>query len=361
MQTSRTDSGGGISKTADRPTGPRQSRHRLKTAHNSSRRGCYAFLTKPIPAVVPSCITFMCDDNLITHENYEYLRDSYLRYAQLLHVDVKHNPGNNCGEGIINLYEEMNALVGPSLNVNFELSDSGHLSFALWHTHHGGKYNLYWLPVRFIERLRPKFRRLVITFLHELMHSNRISDITASDDAEYVFEWMNENACCTTYDWEKRDLIDNIRLYDCGRARKLLQRIERRCYFKNLPHALDICIPQDAVEHTLLDIMQDGMQFIGDDKPAIMDYKYNPEHWEDPDFLPLELDRRINLIYTQDDIFTDTLARHIDSISQDSYVVDATSVQYLSPTTERLFVAGQYPERFFQWADRLIDFSNHII
>ena len=115
------------------------------------------------------------------------------------------------------------------------------------------------------------------------------------------------------------------------------------------------------MEHTLLDIMQDGMQFIGDDKPAIMDYKYNPEHWEDPDFLPLELDRRINLIYTQDDIFTDTLARHIDSISQDSYVVDATSVQYLSPTTERLFVAGQYPERFFQWADRLIDFSNHII
>jgi hypothetical protein len=41
--------------------------------------------------------------NLITQENYEYLRDSYFRYAELMNVKAEHAPGRTIGEGIVNL------------------------------------------------------------------------------------------------------------------------------------------------------------------------------------------------------------------------------------------------------------------
>ena len=42
--------------------------------------------------------------NLITQENYNYLRDSYFRYAELMNVKAEHTPGRTIGEGIVNIY-----------------------------------------------------------------------------------------------------------------------------------------------------------------------------------------------------------------------------------------------------------------
>lgn len=348
--------------TTPRPTDRKATaRHNPATTHYGSRRSRNAFLKEPIPSILPRCVTVACrDTNLITRENYEYLRDSYFRYAQLLNVEAPHDPGRDCGDGIAHLYEELAALVGPSLDVNIELLGCDKLTFALWHTHDWAHYNLYWLPVSFVERLRPQFRRLVITFLHELMLSNRLSAISTSDDADYVFEWMREIASETPHEREKRDLKDNILSYESGRAHKLLQRIERRSYYKNLPRALDKYVAQDAAEHALLDIMRDGMQFIGSDKPAIMDYNYDSEYQEEPDFIPLGLEQQIGLIYTHDDLFADNMLGYINNMLQESYAVSPSSVRYLSPTTEQLFVPRDYPERFFRWSERLFDFSKQI-
>lgn len=336
-------------------------RHNTTTTHYGSCGSRNAFLKESIPSILPRCITATyCDTNLISRENYKYLRDSYFRYAQLLNVEAPHDPGNDYGDGIAHLYEELSALVGPSLDVNIELQSCDKLTFALWHSHDWAHYNLYWLPVSFVERLRPQFRRLVITFLHELMLSNRLSAISTSDDADYVFEWMREVASETPHEREKREFKDNILSYESGRAHKLLQRIERRCYYKNLPRALDKYVAQDAAEHALLDIMRDGMQFIGSDKPAIMDYNYDSEYQEEPDFIPLGLEQQIGMIYTHDDLFADNMLGYINNMSQESYYVVPTSVRYLSPTTEQLFVPSDYPERFFRWAERLFDFSKQI-
>lgn len=279
--------------TTPRPADRKASaRHNPTTTHYGSRGSRNAFLREPIPAILPRCVTAACSDtNLITRENYEYLRDSYFRYARLLNVEAPHDPGRDCGDGIAHLYEEMRALVVPTLDVNIELRDCDKLAFALWHAHDWAYYNLYCLPVSFVERLRPQFRRLAITFLHELMRSNRLSAISTSDEADYVFDWMREAASETPHEWEKRELRDNILSYESGRAHRLLQRIEERCYYKNLPRALDKCTPRDDNEQRLLDTMRDGMQFIGSDKPAIMDYDYDHEYQEEPDFMPLELTR----------------------------------------------------------------------
>lgn len=327
-----------------------------KTAHYSSRRSCNAFLRTPVQHIFPQYVTHGGDENLTTRENYEYLRDSYFRYACLLDAIPKHSPGNSYGEGIANLYTEMCALVEPTLRVNIESPDFTSLSFALWHTHNWNCYNLYWLPVRFIERLRPKFRRLVITFLHELMRSNRLSDISASDEAEYVFNWMYENIDNDGSDREHKELARNLTSYESGRARRLLRRIEQRSYCKNLPRALDSFVAQDAAERTLLDIMRDGLQFIGDDKPAIINYDYDPEYQEYPDCEPVSLDIQVGLIYTVNDLFADNMIGYIESTWQESYAIEPTSMCYISPSTKQLFIPDDYPDRFFRWLERLIGF-----
>lgn len=88
------------------------------------------FLPKPLPNL------FVEDTggnryNLITQENYEFLRDSYFRYACLLGKEAVHTPGRTFGEGIAKLHEEMEILVGEELNVNIE-EQNGRLLFRLW-------------------------------------------------------------------------------------------------------------------------------------------------------------------------------------------------------------------------------------
>ncbi len=61
----------------------------------SAQRCCNSFLKTTFQSTVPSFIikdygedTF----NIITQENYDFLRDSYFRYAELLNVKVDHTP-----------------------------------------------------------------------------------------------------------------------------------------------------------------------------------------------------------------------------------------------------------------------------
>ena len=61
--------------------------------------------------------------NLITRENYGFLRDSFFRYAYLMEKEAVHTPGRTFGEGIARLHEEMDDLVGEGLNVNIEEQD----------------------------------------------------------------------------------------------------------------------------------------------------------------------------------------------------------------------------------------------
>ena len=114
--------------------------------------------------------------NLITQENYEFLRDSYFRYACLLGKEAVHTPGRTFGEGIAKLHEEMEVLVGEELNVNIE-EQNGRLLFRLWKTHCWGVLTLYYFPVKFVEDLNPELRRISITFIHQLMKANGIQTV----------------------------------------------------------------------------------------------------------------------------------------------------------------------------------------
>lgn len=359
MQTARTEQGGNIGSHAHLASRTAALRHESETAHYSPCGGCNAFLKKPVPAIAPQCVTDTDGNiNLVTRENYEYLRDSYFRYAYLLNIVPRHDPGRSYGEGIANLYDEMRRLV-DNVDVNIEAAD-GKLQFALWNPNEWGEHTLYWFPVEFIERLRPRFRRLVITFLHELMKHQRFSPITEWDEMEWIYEWLGQNIGEMPDECARREMQDMMASYKVGKIHRRLQRVERRRYYKNLPRAFKKHVPADAVEQSLLKLMTEGLQFIGKDKPSVMDFAYDPHFEESPDFYPIRLDQQINLVYTIDDMFIEEMIAYLNDTIQESYEIVPTTVLYLTPETECLFTPNDYSTRFFFWADRFITFIREI-
>lgn len=174
--------------------------------------------------------------------NYEFLRDSYFRYACLLGKEVVHTPGRTFGEGIAKLHEEMENLVGEELNVNIE-EQNGRLLFRLWKTHRWGVLTLYYFPVKFLEALGPELRRISITFIHKLMKANGIQTVLDEDDTDYVLIWLSEEVPDETAE-ERRNHLKLLHSYENGRIQALLRRVENRCYYKNFPKALDRYEPQ---------------------------------------------------------------------------------------------------------------------
>lgn len=297
--------------------------------------------------------------NLVTRENYEYLRDSYYRYACLLNETPLHDPGESYGAGIANLYDEMQQLVKDA-SVNMEASGE-RLQFVLWKPNEWGKYNLYWFPVKFVEQLCPRFRRLAITFLHELMKSQRLWPITEWDEINWIYEWMQESLDEESSRRGQREIQGLIASYKSGQIHRLLQRIEHRSYYKNLPRALRKHIPADAVEQSLLELMIEGLQFIGEDKPAIMDFAYDPFFEESPDFLPIRLDQQIGMVYTIQDMLSEQMEAFLNSSMQESYEIVPMTVLYLTPETDCLFAPNDYSTQFCLWADRFITFIRQLL
>ena len=291
---------------------------------------------------------FGYERNCITQADYEYLRDSFFNYARLLQTKVKHNPGESYGEGIANLYDEMRSLIGEDIDVNIEPKRNGGLRFALWKSNGWGEYNLYWIPVKFIGKLRPKFRRVVITFLHELMTSNNLSAISDLDEADWIFEWIVDEK-----DEAIQSLIDS---YQNGTIYKLLQRVKNRRYYKNLPQAIAKYEPADKNEEKFLQYLNEGLQFIVEDTPSIMEYEYDPNFEEEPDYSPIRLALQIGLIYDSTDLFTENMIEFLNNSMQQTYEVAPCTVLYLEPDTRSLFELDDYPKRFFAWMDHFISF-----
>ena len=143
-----------------------------------SKRGHNSFLNTALAPIAQKSIVVDSYGsngiNVITQENYEFLRDSFFNYALLLKQEAVHTPGKSIGASIANLYDEMDKLVGEGMNVNIE-QDNGRLYFNLWKCHKWGELTLYYFPMKFVEALNPTLRRISITFIHNLMRANGIS------------------------------------------------------------------------------------------------------------------------------------------------------------------------------------------
>ena len=323
-----------------------------------SKRGRNSFLNTALPPIARESLMVETYDgstcngiNVITRENYEFLRDSFFRYAALLDTKAVHIPGNSIGEGIAVLYDEMNALVGDDLNVNIEQED-GRLFFRLWKNHRWGSYTLYYFPVKFLESLNPVLRRIAITFLHKLMRANGIGTCLEDYDTDCMFEMLSECDDCDSSEGKERlKLLDS---YQTGKINRLLKRVESKSYYKDLPKALEAYNPRNGFERTLIDVMKRGLPFLTAER-GIMEYGYDAFYSENPDFHPIYLEQQIRVVYDTEDIVSEYLIDNYNCYSRETYDIIPVTVFDLSPDTEELFRMDDYPERFFRWADEFIN------
>lgn len=322
-----------------------------------SKRGRNSFLSSALIPLAQKSLTVDCYDgyecekiNVITRENYEFLRDSYFRYALLLQREAVHTPGKSIGEGIARLYDEMDALVGDGLNVNIE-QERGRLFFRLWKYHKWGSFMLYYFPVKFMESLNPVLKKIAITFLHNLMEANGICTFWDDYEADFMFEMLLEEDDSDPVDRKERiKLLDS---YQEGKIGRLLKRVETKSYYKNLPKALEAYEPRNGFEQPLVDAMKRGLPFLTPER-GIMQYGYDAYYSEDPDFHPMYLQQQIRVVYDINDVVSEYLVDYYNSYSRETYDITPVTVRDLSPDTGELFSMDDYPERFFRWADEFI-------
>lgn len=338
--------------------------HKPDRAQRSKRRGqektdygtqrCRnSFLKTRFAPVAPTVVTRDWngkEHNYITGENYAYLLKSALKYASLAGVDLKHHPGNSIGEGISNLYDELDKVIGD-IYLNIEPYEDK-LQFVLWKYHPWGEYTFYWLPVKFIETLNPELKRIAHSFIHEFTRSNGMETTNESPDVEWVLESMKDEL----REYDSKDRKRNRKLihsYESGKIHKLMNRIKTWTYYKNLPAALKRYAPANEFERGLITIFQEGLQFIGRDKPSIMSYGYDPLEDEERDYYPVGIDRMIRVIYDQDDFVTECLEDWANSELRESYDISPATRYTITPDTEDFFSMDEYPNKFFKWFDKL--------
>lgn len=312
-----------------------------------------AFLKTKFPPVAPAVVTRQWEGkecNYITGDNYSYLLESAKNYASLMGVELKHNPGGSIGEGISNIYDELDGITGE-INLNIETCED-RLQFILWKYHPWGNYTFYWLPVRFTESLNPGLRKIALSFIHGFMHSNGMVTTNNAFDVEWVLEWAREDLDrCDPPDRESS--LKLIESYQSGRIYRLMERINNKCYYKNLPAALRRYIPGNEFERRLIKLFTEGLRFIGRDKPSIMSYGYDPLDDEDRDYHPVDMERMIRIVYDNDDFVTEWMMDWANQELRESYDISPATYFPISPCTTELFSMDEYPDHFFKWFDKL--------
>lgn len=321
--------------------------------------GCRnSFLTTVFSPIAPTKVERNWGDetyNYVTKENYDYLVRSAMKYASLLGVELIHNPGNSIGEGISNIYDELNGIIGE-INLNIEPCEE-ELRFILWKYHPWGDYTFYWLPVKFIETLNPKLKKIAVSFIHQFMHSNHMITTNEACDTEWVLEWAIESMSeCDPEDADRYKEI--VYSYKFEKAYRLMQQIESKCYYKNLSRMLDKYIPNNEFEQQLVDLMKEGLQFIGKDKPSIMSYGYDPLYDEECDYHPVDMERMIRIVYDLDDFVTEWMQEWANNELRESYDISPATRLELSPDIDHLFYMDDYPDKFFMWFDKMCNLIN---
>ena len=352
---------------AGQPVGPpyyRRNKRGSEPWDRPKKKGCGArrchpaFLSQAIQRKAPKKVVrseWVKDYNYLTRANYIYLLRSVENYARLLGKDYTHTPGESVGGGIANLYRELQELVGPDVSINFHTNDK-RLYFTLWDQYEWGGYNVYWIPVSFVEKLPERMRRLAISFLHRFRKSQRIGTVNMSDDLDFIKEWKYDCAAEYEDDGDRKSYLKYLESYEPGgRIYKLLERIEKRCYHKNLPAALDRYIPASEYERDLVALMKEGLRFIGDDVPNIFQYAYDVGHDEDRDEHPLTPDQMILFIYESDDLI-EGYGEYVDDIYNNYDAIYPCATLDLAPNTGELLGKEAFPKEFFTYMDKLNEF-----
>lgn len=184
------------------------------------------------------------------------------------------------------------------------------------------------------------------------MHSNGMITTNEAFDVEWILEWAKEGLC--EYDADDRKKAEKlIKSYESGKIHRIMEQIDSKSYYKNLPKALDKYVPNNEFEKQLIELFKEGLQFIGKDKPSIMSYGYDPLDDEERDYHPVDMERMIRIVYDLDDFVTEWMMEWANNELREAYDISPATQLILTPETDKLFSMDQYPDKFFIWFDKI--------
>lgn len=346
---------------AGRKRPPRRRRPEEKSYSACGR--CNAFLSQRIPLIAPDRVTRDTEGknfNYLNKPNYEYLLDSARRYAELAGQKIEHYPEDSPGAGIISVYSQLKSIVGNDIEINIQ-PNGARLEFVLWDRYEWGEHSLYWIPLEFIGKLPPKFKRLVISFFHQFNKSMKFGVPDDQDGLDWIMEWKSEvigNSC--EDDDDRKEAIEDLENYTKGgRIYRFLERIKTRNYYKDLHRALAKYEPQTEYERKLVALMQEGMKFIGGDVPTIFRYAYD-EYYDEDDYEDcVEMEQRFMFVYSFRDSIMQGYIDYLNDIAGNYHEVFPCATLILSPDTDTLLTKDAFPGELFGYLDKLREFIDN--
>lgn len=299
---------------------------------------------------------------MLTERNYRCLQSAAAHYASLLGRSLD-CPGGDAPlrERLCLLYLAFRAILPQDQELNIEHRDSietdnsyaKELVWVIYAENRWPELRFFWLPVAFVDKLKGRFRRIAVTFLHRFAKNNRLHSIREGFDYEMLTDFLPERIAECDQDDEYREMgFRALEDYGDGRVKALFDEIRRCPQPVNLDRELKFYRPRSAMERELLDLFRSGREFLSGD--SIMNYEYfydNPElEWGDCDAEIIGMDRSIQLIYHSKDFMTTEIEEMVNhSIQYGAEILTPVTYLILQPDTERVFQKSDYPERFCDW------------
>lgn len=95
-------------------------------------------------------------------------------------------------------------------------------------------------------------------------------------------------------------------------------------------------------EKALLKLIKEGLAYISDGSPSIMQYAYDWSYEESPDFEPVGLDIQIMLTWSPTDAMAEEVETYINSDYHESYAITPVTTLLLTPDTDTPFSMNNF-------------------
>ncbi len=194
--------------------------------------------------------------------------------------------------------------------------------------------------------------------MHRFIHQNHLTRFDESFEYEYLFESAVDSIHCNDYvDLEREQLHTLLQSYFDGEISDFMNKV-----YDNEPldvaKVLNEYQPTSLLEAKLMECFREGLPFISENN--IMTYEYNPDMDNLPeDYPPVTLDRMVRYLYALDDFVTNELEYMNNQYLQETYPLQPVSYAIFCPGS-KLFVPGDYPERFSEWFLKMVNITKEI-
>jgi|GEM_PF-1225239 len=322
-----------------------------------------AYVFEPIPLVANQVECLL--DTLSRKKRKKNHKELYLtvkNYLAVLGKEIQTTLTDNFLNDLNNLYAELSkALVNQMVNVCFDYDG---FYFVLYSAHQVESY-FYHLPICVIGTFSEPMQNLFKRFLHFFMSTQKI--VSVFD--HYYYGWVIDTVLEEQAEICKAD-GDEILANDYEQLIKTYDQVE--LIFKEINNIQTsreeiICLANELViskidekEYKIVEVIKNFVELLAQD--CIMNYDYNEEDCGeilDSMFnnVPVGVHRIYAVIWDDNDMLSDEVFEMMNNECGEFGIQMPTSYVRLNPQS-KMFIPGDYPERFTSNFMQLIDLLN---